>query len=260
MSPLIPVTATSSSEQTRPPRGAIALSLIAVVCLFAFSGLIALGTWQLQRLSWKLDLIERVESRIHAPAVPAPASSGWPQVSAARDEYRHVRLTGHYLSGKDTRVQAVTALGSGFWILSPLQLVDGSIVLVNRGFIPSDWRRPVPPASTATITGLLRISEPGGGFLRRNDATTDRWYSRDTIAIGAARGLQNVAPFFVDADAAADATEWPRSGLTVTHFSNNHLGYALTWFALALMVLWGGWRVFREELALRRRRQRAGVD
>src|SRR5690606_36844343 len=102
--------------------------------------------------------------------------------------------------------------------------------------------------------GLLRLSEPGGGFLRRNMPAENRWYSRDVAAIAAARGLDDVAPFFVDAEpgAAAGADSWPRAGLTITRFSNNHLGYALTWFALALLVAWGGWRIARDERALRR--------
>jgi surfeit locus 1 family protein len=51
------------------------------------------------------------------------------------------------------------------------------------------------------LTGLLRIGEPGGGFLRRNDPANDRWYSRDVQALAAARGLRDAAPFFVDAKA-----------------------------------------------------------
>jgi len=244
----------NGSEPQQQPRSTAVLAVLGLIFITVFTGLIGLGVWQLQRLQWKLDLIERVDSRIHAAPTPVPSPTEWPNVTRARDEYRHVLLQGRFLPGQDTHTQAVTALGSGFWVLSPFQLDDGSIVLVNRGFIPDGWRETIPLPATSELTGLLRISEPGGGFLRQNKPGEERWYSRDVAAIAAARNLKNIAPFFVDADAMPNSTDWPRAGLTVTRFSNNHLGYALTWFALALMVLWGGWRVAREERRLRQHR------
>lgn len=216
----------------------------------AFAGFVALGTWQLERRAWKLDLIERVEQRVHAPAAPAPGPAQWPQVSAASDEYRHVRLSGTFLHDRETLVQAVTDLGSGFWVLTPLRMADGSTVLVNRGFVPPEVRErsarsASEPAGETTVTGLLRITEPGGGFLRKNDPAGDRWYSRDVQAIAAARGLERVAPYFVDAAATVPRT-WPAGGLTVIAFHNNHFVYALTWYALALMAAGAAWRLRRE--------------
>jgi surfeit locus 1 family protein len=92
---------------------------------------------------------------------------------------------------------------------------------------------------------LLRINEPGGGFLRRNDPANDLWYSRDVMAIGQARGLHDVAPFFIDAEAQIAPTGWPRGGLTVVHFRNAHLSYVLTWFGLAALSAWGAYRALR---------------
>ena len=131
-------------------------------------------------------------------------------------------------------MQALTVDGPGFWVVTPLEMTGGKIVLVNRGFVPSERREPVMrgegnPPGLVNVTGLLRISEPGGGFLRRNNPAGDRWYSRDVAAIASARGLSEVAPFFVDADAAPNPGGWPRGGLTVISFPNNHLVYALTW-------------------------------
>lgn len=214
---------------------------VAMSCV-AFCVFTALGVWQLHRLQWKLDLIERVESRIHAEPAALPPASEWSQVTAERDEYRHVQLEGHFIANHETRVQALTALGAGFWVMSPFQLQDGSIVLVNRGFAPSPDKGELPSSSAAVFAGLVRMSEPGGGFLRNNVPADDRWYSRDVAGIAAAKGLVNLAPFFIDADAQGDGSpQWPRGGLTVTRFSNNHLGYALTWFALALLSAWAAW-------------------
>jgi surfeit locus 1 family protein len=224
--------------------------MLTACAAFAFVALLGLGTWQLYRLQWKLDLIERVESRVHAAPVTAPGPERWPQITAASDEYRHVRLTGTFLNDQATKVQAVTELGSGYWVLTPLRTEDGNLVLINRGFILPGTIEQDPPAGIQTVTGLLRISEPGGGFLRYNDPVHNRWYSRDVQAIAAAHGLQHVAPYFIDADAGppsgADPARHPVGGLTVIAFSNHHLGYAFTWYALALMVAGAWFRVFRE--------------
>lgn len=150
-----------------------------------------------------------------------------------------MRLRGHFDHGRETLVQAVTERGPGFWVLTPLCTGQG-IVLVNRGFVPSARRSPASRAAgqvggTVTIVGLMRASEPGGGFLRANDAAGDHWYSRDVAAIARARGLDAVAPFFVDADASPNPGGYPLGGLTVVRFRNSHLVYAITWFALALL-------------------------
>ena len=238
------------------PRSAGRLAVLGLVALIAFCTLISLGWWQVERRAWKLQLIERVEQRVHAAPVDLPPAERWPQVSAASDEYRAVQLEGCFLHDRETLVQSLSDLGSGFWVLTPMELADGRIVLVNRGFVPPEKRERASraagePQGNVRITGLLRISEPAGGFLRRNDAQADRWYSRDVASIAAARGLpaDKVAPFFVDAGKDAKAAEagQPVGGLTVISFRNSHLVYALTWFTLALLVAGAAWRVWIEE-------------
>jgi surfeit locus 1 family protein len=280
---------------------------------------VALGTWQLKRRVWKLDLIARVEQRVHAPPAAAPDPARWPKVSPATDEYRHVWVSGTLLYESQTLVQAVTELGAGYWVLTPLRTADGSIVLINRGFIAADDRHRVarvaarprgapnitagdaigtvatgatdasgvasgsasgPAAETASdnapagadtsaptiVTGLLRMTEPRGAFLRHNDAAANHWYSRDVQAIAAARGLTRVAPYFIDADgippddsaagakpavptapSARAASVLPVGGLTVITFHNSHLVYAITWYTLALMVAGAIWLGIRSE-------------
>lgn len=229
-----PLGAMGEEPGAAPLRRACALVLAILCALFAllFTGL---GVWQVKRLSWKLDLIARVEARIHAAPQPAPEGA------TADDEYRRVVLSGHYRNDRETLVQALTELGGGFWVLTPFVTDRGFTVLVNRGFVPPDRRAPESRTAgrvegPARVVGLLRLSEPGGGFLRANDPAADRWYSRDVAAIAGAKGLPQVAPYFIDAERRPDS-EPPVGGLTVVRFSNNHLGYALTWFALAAMSL-----------------------
>jgi len=278
------------SDHAAPRRRSAGLRffLLAIGSLL-IAGFFALGTWQVQRLQWKLALIERVQQRVHAAPVEAPAAADWPSVSVERDEYRHVRLSGVYLPGLTARVQASTVLGSGFWLLTPMCRDDGSIVLVNRGFVAGAGQgagraapaNPAVPTSAsaassaapaasprvaaadcaqaraqgarATVKGLLRISEPAGGFLRQNDPAADRWYSRDVQAIAASRGLSRAAPYFIDADATPAASgDAPVGGLTVVSFHNNHLVYAVTWYALGLMVAGACYWVVRYERAQRK--------
>lgn len=241
-----------------PPRRTVARMVLLVALASAFLGLIALGVWQVERRAWKLDLIRRVDARIHAAPVAAPGPPQWPSIGAARDEYRRVTVEGRFLTAHAVRVQAVTAIGPGYWWLVPLQRDDGSVVLVNRGFIAPEATpeslRAMDGKPRQAVTGLLRLSEPGGGFLRRNAPAQGRWYSRDVQAIAEAKKLTRVAPYFIDADrdpgmpaGEADGRSGPVGGLTVVRFNNNHLQYALTWFALALMVVAAAWRVWREQ-------------
>ena len=247
----------------------------AVLLSAALAGFVALGTWQIQRMHWKHALIVRVEGFLNAPPVAAPGPGDWAGLQTDHDEYRRVELQGTLLD-REILVQANTRLGAGFWVMTPLQRDDGSIVFINRGFVDAAHRDPsvrgaAPAAGPVRITGLLRVSQPGGGFLRANVPAEHRWYSRDTAAMGLALGLSPVAPYFVDQSDpaagpvhvnrpdddpafAAPPDHWPVAGLTVVHFRDEHLSYALTWYVLAAMTALAlGYGV-----RLERRRRRAG--
>ncbi|MGN1287538.1 MAG: SURF1 family protein [Bradyrhizobium sp.] len=222
----------------RPARPSLVLLTLGMLGVVLLS---ALGVWQIERRAWKLALIERVEQRMHAAPVAPPPQASWPDVTAARDEYRRVTVAGTFLNADETLVQAVTNEGPGFWVLTPLRMAGGTTVLVNRGFVPPDRRDPATrsdgnPQGLINVTGLLRMSEPKGGFLRSNGPAAGRWYSRDVAAIAATHGLPQVAPYFIDADATPNPGGAPLGGLTIVRFPNNHLIYALTWFALASML------------------------
>lgn len=265
-----------SLEAAPRPRSIARLLVLAVAAALTFAGFVALGTWQLYRLQWKLALIARVEQRVHAPPTAVPGPTLWSHFNTEANEYRHVRVTGTFLCQLTTRAHASTVLGTGYWVITPMRESNGSIVLINRGFIPTqpagqalpidcpatqgtDMEQSPISSGMNTVTGLLRISEPRDAFLRRNDPAGDRWYSRDVQAIAAVRGLTHVAPYFIDADAGQEPVQTnhgnvmhPVGGLTVVTFPNNHLSYALTWYALALMVSGGFFLLMREERRWRR--------
>ena len=233
-----------------PPRRRSAgfLTGFTIAAALAVAGLVSLGIWQLNRLTWKRDLIAKVESRVHAAPIAAPSAAG------PNDAYRRVTASGHFLHDRATLVQASTVRGAGYWVLTPLVTDRGFTLLVNRGFVPPERRtRYTQPIGRIRITGLMRLTEPSGGFLRSNDPAANRWYSRDVTAIAAARRLRTpVANYFIDAERGPpDAL--PVGGLTVLRFPNSHLSYALTWFALAALVAGGYMVVMRHEWKERRR-------
>ena len=244
-------------------------AMLAIVGIALFLGFMALGTWQVQRRAWKLDLIERVDQRVHSAPVAAPAQAQWPQINAASYEYLPVQAQGIWQDRQSVLSKALTEDGSGFWLMTPLQLADGSQILVNRGFTPektrSEWLKQIaeagPSTETVTVIGLMRMSETGGGFLRKNDAANGQWYSRDVAAMAQSMHLKQAAPYFIDlgvpASNPAHAKAKPdpmfdgvlRSGMTVIQFPNSHLVYALTWYGLAAMVLGAAWLVRRHDKA-----------
>jgi len=239
--PIIPIT----SAKRRSRRG---FWLLLAATLLAAAGFTWLGVWQVHRRAWKLELIAEIDARIHAAPADAPGPAAWPDIDAAHDAYRRVRAHGVFLNRRETQVQAVTNLGAGYWVMTPLQTDRGFTILVNRGFVTQDQKdpatRPGSQIDTPTeVTGLLRITEPHGGFLHSNDPADNRWYSRDVAAIAQYQNLSDTAPYFIDADATQGPPNAPTGGLTVIDLPNNHLVYAITWFTMAILSLGAAWFV-----------------
>ena len=257
---------TDCPSQPAKPVKVLVLLLLATAL---FVGFLALGMWQVQRLQWKLALIERVEQRVHATPIPAPGPAEWSAINRESNEYSRVQVAGHFDHSRATLVRASTVLGRGFWVMTPLQTSAGVSILVNRGFVAeTDKKLAAGPDSPElqVITGLLRLSEPAGTFLQHNDAAAGCWYSRDVMALTASVKLDaaSMAPYFIDAAASADVTAWPRGGLTVLSFNNSHMVYAITWFILAAMVAAAAFYLLYSERQLRAlvarvNRVRAGV-
>jgi surfeit locus 1 family protein len=205
----------------------------AAACVLLAAMFCALALWQWQRLQWKEALLARVACIDRETPSPAPGPQAWAGLRRADDEYRALALQGRFDPAREQLVLASTVLGRGHWVMTPLLTDDGWWVWVNRGFVDDAHRdaaaRPAPAPAELAKPGLLRLSErPWLPGLERA--------SRDVVRLSAAAGLpaDQVAPYFVDARQADGTAAWPRAGLTVLSFANRHLGYALTWAALAL--------------------------
>jgi surfeit locus 1 family protein len=218
-----------------------------LAALVAFVILIGLGTWQLQRKSWKDGLIAQIASRAHGePGAIVPAT-GWETWRAGEDEFRRVRVTGTFLHPFETPVYGLApgqrgAPAQGYYLMTPLRLANGEIVMVNRGFVPMEMRdsatRPESqPAGDVTITGLVRAPEERNAFTPTDDPARNAWFARDPRAIAKARNLGRVAPFYVEADATPNPGGWPKGGQSRLELPNNHLQYAITWYGIALTLV-----------------------
>ena len=220
--------------------------------LFALAALIVLcglGFWQLQRLSWKQELIARVEERAqNSSPVPAPSENEWRNVTAERDEYRRVTVTGTFRHDREALAYDLISdakgkfSGPGYWVLTPLETPDGATIIINRGFVPLDrrdaaTRKEGQVTGAVIVSGLLRMPEDRFWFTPADDPTRRVWQKRNPVAIAKAYGLTRTAPFFVDADAKPNPGGLPQGGETRLVFSNRHLEYAVTWFGLAFALM-----------------------
>lgn len=233
------MTATAEPRRFRPSLWATLITVPAVLVM------LALGTWQVERLHWKEDLIRKVEQRLHAAPVPLPATIPDP----AAWEFRPVTVAGRFLNDKEMRLIARPHQGQvGYEVLTPLERTEdgsggGGVVLVNRGFVPMDKRDPATrPESRVdgpvTLTGIVRLPQPAGWLQPDNRPGADAWMRLDPRAMAASVGLSNVAPVVVEAlpDPARGAV--PLNGIQPqVELPNNHLQYAITWYSLAVTLI-----------------------
>lgn len=224
------------TERRRFPVGLTLATLVALAIL------LALGTWQLQRLAWKRDLIARVEALREAPARPA----GPVLDSLARGEdvdFNRVRLDCPGLGEapflelyglKDGRA------GSRLISACPVDSLEYRTVLVDRGFVADtiSSRPPADPASQAPValTGILRSPDPANTFSPPN--RPERWFTRDVPAMAAALKAPDPAPVFLMAETSSNP-EWQalEPAPIPAAISNRHLEYAITWYGLAGALL-----------------------
>ncbi len=206
----------------------------------AFLVLVGLGSWQVKRLFWKQDLIARIEAGLAAPPVTLDTL---PADGRAFD-YRRVRLAGELLAVHNFALGALTVGGRlGASLITPMRLADGTVLLVDRGWLPEAELPPAEPAALARpararIDGVLvHIGDVRQRlFVPDNDITARRFYWLDREALARLVGAP-VAPFLLHAQE-AEPPELLATVLPVrANLPNRHLGYAVTWFGLAASLL-----------------------
>jgi surfeit locus 1 family protein len=214
--------------------------------LVLFAAFTALGVWQIERLHWKLGLIAEVDQNLKAaPLSAAEAFALGPRGA----QYHRVRLSGRFNNAEETYVYTTAPGGDAVYhVIAPFMLDDGRVLMVDRGMVPERLRDPRTRAAgqrngEQQIAGVWRIPDPPSMFTPPPDLKHRIWFSRDVTAMAKLDCVQISAPVIVEAAAAPNPGGWPKGGQTVVVFRNDHLQYAITWFAMAAIVL-GGWIAF----------------
>jgi surfeit locus 1 family protein len=214
------------------------LPLFTLAAAVAFAILLSLGTWQVHRLHWKLDLIAEVNRNLTLPPVSLDAALKMGKGA----EYRRVALAGRFDHAKEAFVYG-TANGAPVWhVITPFATQDGRVLLVDRGVVPEELRDPARRKTGQVdgerhIVGVWRTPDPPGAFTPASDPARRSWFAHDVRSIAAADHVKLAAPVMVEADAAPNPGGWPKGGQTRVVFRNEHLSYAATWYGLALTLL-----------------------
>jgi surfeit locus 1 family protein len=209
--------------------------------------LLGLGVWQLDRKVWKENLIATLNSRLADAPGDLPPRDSWRSLNESDVEFRRVVFPAEFIDGEEALVYtAGSALrpdvkGPGYWVFAPAQLAGGSIVLINRGFVPADRKSPATrveaaPHGSVDIVGVIRWPEKRGSFTPPDDPKDNIWYLRDSNAIAESKKWLTAAPFYIDQESPVPVGGLPKPGKLEVHLPSNHLEYAITWFGLALAL------------------------
>jgi surfeit locus 1 family protein len=197
--------------------------------------LIALGTWQLQRLDWKRGILADIEARITAVPVALP-----PAPDAQDDRYLPVAVSGRTTAEEIRVLVSRKQIGAGYRIIAAFETDDGRRILIDRGFLrEADYGIP-RPQTEIQITGNLHWPDEVDSYTPQPDLGRDIWFARDVPAMAAALNTEPVLVVVRDTSA-------PQPGLDpmpvdTSGIPNDHLTYAITWYSLALV--WAGMTLF----------------
>ncbi len=200
--------------------------------------LLALGTWQMDRMEWKRALIAERSQRLSAPPLSLPATIAQPVAL----EFRRVQASGRYLNERELYLGNRPRRGQpGYHVVTPLQRADGSAVLVDRGWVPLDRKLPESRADgqidgTTTVQGIARLASAPGLFTPKNQEGANFWFYVDPPSMGRWADLRSVLPVYIEAGPQANKGGLPVGGQTEAGLTDNHLQYALTWYALAVAL------------------------
>jgi cytochrome oxidase assembly protein ShyY1 len=223
------------------------LFTLVMVALF-----VGLGIWQLQRRLEKHALISALTERLAAAPAPLPPASQWGALSPDRDEFRRVSFAATYLRAQDAMVYSAGSAvredisGPGTWAFLPARLASGEIVVINAGFVENTMQdrdvqdravRRLFTDSQVLLTGYLRFPERSGVLTPAENPARRLWFARDHLAMARALGWGVVAPFYVDLESPAPVSGNPKPGPLQVHLRDDHMQYAVTWFALASAVM-----------------------
>ncbi len=211
-------------------------TMITIPCLFLVIGL---GVWQVQRLEWKTSMIEQIDARLQAEAVDIRSIAD----SLPANLFALVQLQGEWLHDKEVILAGRYYRNKlGHHVLTPLRLESGELVVVNRGWVPKDQKSQEsrPESLTSGVVSLEGIVQPMNQrnmFTPENNPAKGEWYWVERAALEAYVG----SPLL---DGYVEQVRLPDSGVSLpiaadkdVEVRNDHLMYAITWFAIACSMM-----------------------
>ena len=234
-------------------RGVAGFGIFTLVMVALFIGL---GVWQLQRRIEKHALIAALTERLAAAPGALPSPAQWSALTPAHDEFRRVSFAATYEPRPDAMVYSSGSAvredisGPGTWAFLPAALPGGETVVINAGFVQNTMQdrtqqdRAVTRLITnepVTLTGYIRFPEAAGVLTPAENMAKRLWFTRDHLAMAHALGWgqdgRPLAPFYIDLEQPLPANGIPKPGPLEVHLKDDHMQYAVTWFALAGAVV-----------------------
>lgn len=194
--------------------------------LTGFGILVALGTWQMQRLSWKQGILAEIGSRISAEPIALPST-----LDPVADKYLPVQVSGTVLDGELHALVSIKHVGPGYRIIAPFQTENGRLILLDRGFVATEHKTDERQTGPLTVTGNLHWPDETDGYTPEPDLAANIWFARDVSEMAARLGTE---PVLLIARSATGPGIQPLP-VDGTGIPNDHLQYAITWFSLALI-------------------------
>ncbi|HET9147671.1 MAG TPA: SURF1 family protein [Acetobacteraceae bacterium] len=222
-------------EQSAPPRRKWRRLIGPGIASFiGFWLLIALGVWQLHRYHYKQGILDAIARAQLAPPVPLPAHPS---------HYEKVAVAGRWMAGiaafyGDQIRNSPHGQVQGGQLIMPLKRPDGRVMLVDLGWVEGRSPKPFPvPDGLVQVSGFLEPPNRPGLFSARDNPARRVFYTLDPRAIGRALGLSGVEDFTLMMLGPRPVAGGPIPAAALPHPPNNSLQYALTWFGLAMVLI-----------------------
>ena len=213
--------------------------------LVTFAFLLYLGTWQVNRLEWKNELIKNIKLNLTKPSIPLDDLLLEILPHNKSPDYRQVHFSGKFDTTKPFKLMMQmhkTPKGDtlGYHLIVPFLLETGARVLVNTGWIPQkiDPKEIPLPKGKLTLTGITKTKTGRSSYTPDNNFETHELFSLDPLELSHEKAWPTLLPFFVTLTTPLPLIDqYPLPGDGKISIRNTHLEYALTWYLLALFWL-----------------------
>ena len=201
--------------------------LFSIFVFFFISIFVALGSWQLVRLNWKLDLIEQIQSSLKDEPININ--------NTALKNYLRIKAVGTIDFENQIYLYNLNEKGApGFEVINPIK-INKENYLLNRGWIPFNKKneKEINIIDENNIVGILRKQIKANMFKPKNDISNNYWFTLNRQDLYKLTG-EKFSPYIIYL---SSKNELRKAKMITANISNNHKKYAITWFSLAISIL-----------------------